>query len=161
MKFKRSCGRRCVLQNLANITRRGIQRKRPGIPREISRSEGYPPSSLFGKFRKGSELCAMPGTGGRGVAARGTGVGVCRTDTENHRVEETGGAGGWGWSPSPQPAPAFPNRPAARRKHPEPMRPGPAHPTPTRALRRAALRRGDPPGWGGAVRPGHPRARSS
>lgn len=41
----------------------------------------------------------MPGTGGRGVAARGTGVGVCRTDTENHRAEETGGGRGAGGGP--------------------------------------------------------------
>ena len=80
MKLQWSCGRRCILQNPANVTRRGIQRKRPGIPREISRSEGYPPCSLCGRFRKGSELCAEPGTGGRGVAAPGAGVGVCRTD---------------------------------------------------------------------------------
>ena len=144
MKFKGSCGRRCVLQNLANITRRGIQRKRPGIPREISRSEGYPPVLFSASSERAQNCVPCQVQGGEVLLRGGRGLGCAEQTRKTTERRKRGGAGGWGWSPSPQPAPAFPNRPAARRKHPELMRPGPAHPTPTRALRRAASGGGTP-----------------
>lgn len=103
------------------------------------------PQFSFRQVQKGLRtVCHARYRGARCCCAGDGGWGVQNRHGKPQSGGNGGGAGGWGWSPSPQPAPAFPNRPAARRKHPELMRPGPAHPTPTRALRRAASGGGTP-----------------
>ena len=103
------------------------------------------PPVLFSASSERAQNCVPCQVQGDEVLLRGgRGLGCAEQTRKTTERRKRGGAGGWGWSPSPQPAPAFPNCPAARRKHPEPMRPGPAHPTPTRALRRAASGGGTP-----------------
>lgn len=163
MKFKGSCGRRCVLQNLANITRRGIQRKRPGIPREISRSEGYPPVLFSASSERAQNCVPCQVQGGEVLLRGGRGLGCAEQTrkTTERRKRVGGGGGGLGVVPlsaagtcvsQPSGGASEASRayaPWTRASHPDQSAPA------------SCLRRGDPPGWGGAVRPGHPRARSS